>query len=64
MTLSSSRYPESINPGVFKHVTPCLNASPLRGWTKPAYPEGISIAIPVGINALPPAGASRAPRAA
>ena len=42
--------------GVFKQVTPWRRASPLLGCTKPAYPCGIAIAIPVPTRARPPRG--------
>src|SRR5579864_1108424 len=35
-TRSSPRYPESTSPGVFTIVIPWRDASPDRGWTKPA----------------------------
>ena len=57
-TLSSPRYSGSMRPGVFRQVTPCLSASPDRGSTSPAYPDGMATATPVGTSARPPRGSS------
>src|SRR4051812_32666316 len=50
-----------MSPGVLRQVTPCLSASPLRGWTKPAHPSGRAIAMPVGTSARPPPADSTTP---
>ena len=43
-----------IRPGALTIERPCLAASPDRGTTRPAWPSGISMAIPVGTMARPP----------
>src|SRR6478672_11500902 len=47
-----------MSPGVLRQVMPCLSARPERGSTKPAYPDGIATASPVGTSARPPPAAS------
>src|SRR4029453_18680240 len=44
--ISSPRYPASMRPGAFASVSPCLDASPLLGSTRPACPLGIATATP------------------
>ena len=54
MICNSPRYAASTVPGEFTIVTPCLIASPERGWTSATYPSGSAIAIPVGTSARSP----------
>src|SRR5918996_1759473 len=53
-TRISPRYPESMSPGELTTPIPCRAARPERGWTKPAYPSGISTATPVPTSARSP----------
>src|SRR5262249_11868946 len=63
-TRISPRYPESIRPGEFTTPIPFRAARPERGCTKPAYPSGISTAIPVPTSARSPGASVSASQAA
>jgi hypothetical protein len=54
--MHSPRKSESIIPGEFSTTIPCLEARPDLEQMAPAWPDGISIARPVGIVAMPPGG--------
>src|SRR4029450_3384744 len=53
-----------MSPGAFRQVTPWLSASPERGSTNPAHPDGTAMAMPVGTSARPPAASMCASTAA